>query len=129
MIYRNPYRHRFEVPESIDFGIQKGINFGSMFIKNTNVFDRFLYLNWVHFWVHFLGPLFSDWTISLLQTLPFGLSRTVFDAQQLIHFSTPRMVPKMVNFGVFSESIFGSIFWGHYFPTGQFLVFKHYHLV
>ncbi len=49
------FRHRFEVPKSIDFGVQKGIHFGSIFIKNTYVFNRFLYLNWGPF----LGPFFG----------------------------------------------------------------------
>ena len=35
---------------------------------------------------------------------------------------------KIVHFGVFSESIFGSICWDPFFLTGPSLVFKHYHL-
>ena len=64
------------------------------------------------------GPLFSDWTISFLQTLPFGLSQTVFYDQKLNHFSTPKMVPKIVNFRIFSESIFWVHLWGPVFSDG-----------
>ena len=126
------FRHRFEVPKSIDFGIQEGIHFGPFLSKNTCVFNRCLYLNWGPF----LGPFFGAlifWRVHLLSSnttiwVFFGLSRTVFEVRKVTHFSTPKMGPKIVYFGVFSESIFGSIFWDHFFLTGPSLVFKHYHL-
>ena len=47
-----------------------------------------------------------------------GLSRTFFEVQKLTNFSTPKMGPKIVNFGVHSKSIFGSIFWDPYQKMG-----------
>ena len=57
------FRHRFEVPKSIDFGVQKGIHFGYIFIKNTYVFNMFLYLNWGPFLGPFFGAIIFWWGV------------------------------------------------------------------
>ena len=54
------FRHRFEVPKSIDFGVQKGIHFGQFLSKIPMFFIGFVYLNWGPFWGPFLGTLISQ---------------------------------------------------------------------